>query len=71
MAVADEDSAIASDVQTERTPAGVGDDCGLAAFGCDPQDATVLETRPYLAGGVDDDVLGSIPGERDDGNTRL
>jgi hypothetical protein len=71
MAVADENSAIASDVQTERSPAGVGDDRGLAALGCDPQDATVFETRPQLAGGVDDDILGSIPGERDDGNARL
>ena len=71
IAVADQDSAIVSDVQTERSPAGVGDDCGLAAVGCDSQDATVLETRPQLAGGVDDDILGSIPGERDDGNARL
>ena len=41
---------------TERSPASVGDDCGLAAVGCDPQDATVLETRPQLAGGVGDEI---------------
>ena len=70
MAVADQDAAIASDVQTERSTASVGDDCGLAAVGRNPHDAPVLQTRPQLAGRVDYDILGPVPRQRDDGNTR-
>ena len=70
MAVADEDSAVASDVQTEGSPAGVGDDDGLAALGWNPHDALVLHTRPQLAGRVNDDILGPVSWERDDGNAR-
>ena len=70
MAIADQDPAIASYVQTQWSPAGVGDDCGLAAAGWNPHDAPVLQTRPQLTGRVDDDILGPVPGKRDDSDTR-
>lgn len=60
------DGAVVRHMHAQRPAFGCGDHRG-GPVGCDPQDPAVVDTGPDGAVAIDDDILGRIAGQPDDG----